>query len=302
MISYKFITKHADQDGITLLLSVLVLSAIAAITFSLAAIILIEIRASGDEKRTDPAAYATLGVIEQAIFKVQRGVADNILCNTQSGCTGTYIGNPSLATVTVPSVTVSSLQSPDIQDQVPPGNTVDASSGGSLSTNISYTLYDSFNPNDPINGYSYIQLSDVSGGTGTLFYSLCKVNDPANPNDCSAASFKQTPRPSSWTTVQSAIPQGSYNTIGPLAVDRVYKLYISTNSTITKYVGIKTYGPVVTTSGAGAARQGCPAPFVGGDITTCPKGIPLKGKLQYDITANTAGLTRKYRVTIPLIK
>lgn len=66
-----------DQQGITLLLALLVLSAISAIAFSLAAIVLVEIRASGDVLRTEPALYAVQGLTEQAFFKYATGAAVN---------------------------------------------------------------------------------------------------------------------------------------------------------------------------------------------------------------------------------
>ncbi len=54
------------------MLAVLVLSAITAIVFSMATIVVIEIRSSGDALRTEPALYATLGVTEEALFQYRR--------------------------------------------------------------------------------------------------------------------------------------------------------------------------------------------------------------------------------------
>ncbi len=65
-----------SQDGVTLLLAVLILAAITAIAFSLAAIITIEIRSSGDVLRTEPALYAVQAVTEEALFKYKREVTD----------------------------------------------------------------------------------------------------------------------------------------------------------------------------------------------------------------------------------
>lgn len=67
------------QQGISLMLAVLVLAAITAIAFSLAAIVFIEIRSSGDVLRTEPALYATLGVTEEALFQYKRFVDDSEL-------------------------------------------------------------------------------------------------------------------------------------------------------------------------------------------------------------------------------
>jgi hypothetical protein len=61
-----------SQAGVSLMLAVLVLAAITAIAFSLATIVFIEIKSSGDASRTEPALYATLGVTEEALFQYKR--------------------------------------------------------------------------------------------------------------------------------------------------------------------------------------------------------------------------------------
>ncbi|MCL5774788.1 MAG: hypothetical protein M1333_01085, partial [Patescibacteria group bacterium] len=53
------------QSGVTLLLAILVLSAIMAISFSLATIIFIEVRTSGDLVRTEGAIFGADAVSEQ---------------------------------------------------------------------------------------------------------------------------------------------------------------------------------------------------------------------------------------------
>ncbi len=75
-----FPTKHKNQAnsqrGVTMLLAILVLSSITAIAFSLATVIFIEIRTSGDVVRTEPTLYASQAITEEALFKVKRGIAD----------------------------------------------------------------------------------------------------------------------------------------------------------------------------------------------------------------------------------
>jgi hypothetical protein len=63
---------YSDQAGISLLLAILILSAITAVAFSLATIVFIEVRSSGDVIRTEPALYATMGVTEEALFQYKR--------------------------------------------------------------------------------------------------------------------------------------------------------------------------------------------------------------------------------------
>jgi hypothetical protein len=83
-------SKHR-QEGVSLMLAVLVLAAITAIAFSLATIVFIEIKSSGDASRTEPALYATLGVTEEALFQYKRfftpakGDFDTASCEGPSG-------------------------------------------------------------------------------------------------------------------------------------------------------------------------------------------------------------------------
>lgn len=67
-----FPTFPNSQSGVSLMLAVLVLAAVTAIAFSLAAIVFIEIRSAGDSARTEPALYATFGVTEEALFQYKR--------------------------------------------------------------------------------------------------------------------------------------------------------------------------------------------------------------------------------------
>lgn len=82
--------KHS-QAGISLLLTILVLAAITTIAVSLSTIVIIEIRAAADLKRTEPNLYATLGVTEFALFKHKRGVPDDQLNLTGSTCFPVFV-------------------------------------------------------------------------------------------------------------------------------------------------------------------------------------------------------------------
>lgn len=64
--------KVNTQAGVTLMLAVLVLSAVVAVAFSLATIVFIEIKSAGDALRTEPAVYGTIGVTEEALFQYKR--------------------------------------------------------------------------------------------------------------------------------------------------------------------------------------------------------------------------------------
>ncbi len=86
------LNKSSSQSGVSLMLAVLVLSAITAIAFSLATIVFIELQASGDSLRTEPALYATFGVTEEALFQYKRFVPRDSTLNVLN-CTVTGGGN-----------------------------------------------------------------------------------------------------------------------------------------------------------------------------------------------------------------
>jgi hypothetical protein len=65
-------TKSNTQDGVSLLLAVLVLASITAISFSLATIVFIEIRSSSDFVRSERALYSAYAITEEALFKYSR--------------------------------------------------------------------------------------------------------------------------------------------------------------------------------------------------------------------------------------
>jgi Tfp pilus assembly protein PilE len=78
-LSVKSYQLSANQQGVTLLLSILVLAAILAISFSLASVAFVEIRSSGDLVRTEPTYYSADAISEQALFKVKRNATDTQL-------------------------------------------------------------------------------------------------------------------------------------------------------------------------------------------------------------------------------
>lgn len=75
--SHKKLKNYENQTGVSLMLAVLILSAITAVSFSVATIVFIEIRSSGNSLRTEPNLYATLGVTEEALFQYKRGYEPN---------------------------------------------------------------------------------------------------------------------------------------------------------------------------------------------------------------------------------
>lgn len=69
------------------MLAVLVLAGITAIAFSIAGIVLIEIRSSGDLIRTEPALYAVQSVTEEAFYSATRNIDQFPFSQTINGVT-----------------------------------------------------------------------------------------------------------------------------------------------------------------------------------------------------------------------
>lgn len=99
-----------DQRGVTLLLAILVLSAVTAIVFSVAAIAVNETRVSGDLLKTDPAITAAEAGTEDLLYYAVRGVGSySSDCSapststlngvTLSLCANPYLSNPVQITI-----------------------------------------------------------------------------------------------------------------------------------------------------------------------------------------------------------
>lgn len=99
-----------DQRGVTLLLSILILSAVTAIVFSVAAIAVNETRVSGDLLKTDPAITAAEAGTEDLLYYAIRGVGtyssdctapttSTLNGVTLSICANPYLANPYQFTV-----------------------------------------------------------------------------------------------------------------------------------------------------------------------------------------------------------
>ena len=96
MIYHSKTTKSAlqsdSQAGVTLMLAVLILAAVTAVAFSLATVVFIEIRTSGDVLKTEPNVYATIGVTEEALFQYKRFIPTSNGFNVP-GCTPASVCN-----------------------------------------------------------------------------------------------------------------------------------------------------------------------------------------------------------------
>jgi Tfp pilus assembly protein PilX len=259
---------RASQSGVTLLLAILILSAIMAISFSIATILFIEIRTSSDLLRTEPALYAAEAVTEEALFKFKRELPT---CPTRApNCFTAYptsIGNVRLDQPSVP--TESSTSNPIFQIKV--------SKTSNSFTNTSYR-YPLFDPQNPTGGSNFgrVKLTYLqTGNSAPLTVYICQFDPTSTYGSpvCSNPSGSEL----YWLLNNSSLTAGSLITqdLNPILQQEL----IFVNSTGQDvYVQVETFG-----TGPGYA----------------PKGIPYIGETAVDISAGNGPVTRKVRVKIP---
>jgi hypothetical protein len=144
------------QEGVSLLMALLVLGALMAISFSVATIVFVEIRASGDVARTERALYSAYAVTEEALFKNQRQASDLIYVTSLNG-------------VDLTSTEELTSTSP-YTDSIPAGTTKQ------------YVLVDPNDPNGP-GGYGGIKVVYASSGSDVIQVSLFEINPNPIPPD-----------------------------------------------------------------------------------------------------------------------
>lgn len=310
-----------NQKGVTLLLAVLVLSAITAISFSLATIVFIEIRASGDVTRTEPALYGTQAEIEEVIYKVKRTIPDDSQSATwPSGknyssfnsnfgdCTAPQTGSVIVNAVSLKSQLCSLNLDPAFRD------TVLTTSDSFINSKNIYTLVNPLAPysdndnNGSLDGlYGKILFKYASGPDMRLY--ICKIStyDCVNVDGTlnTSADYGLTGTGGAlFNGLGGNATNGGVNgggCVGPLPASTMcyalesgssYQIFVHLSSppapTANGYYEVHTCG----------ALGGTPT-----DSDCSPlqyRGLAFPGRQTVDITATSAGLlTRKYRVFIP---
>lgn len=265
------------QSGVTLLLAILVLSAILAISFSISTILFIEVRSSGDLLRTEEALYAAQGVSEEVLFGVKHKVA-----NFQP-TSGAYTTQTSDGRVTLTS-TSSLLSDMQVSDTVP-------LSANSLALGKRYDLFDASAENPSVAGSSYGRIKVTYKDTGNgnnLHVFLCQFDPNATPSVydimpvCSDAGYNSYWLAGGRDIVLNTLP-GHVSVFDTSALNPAMQqelvLYNEGNdpTSSTIYVQIEAFGP---------------------DFTT-PKGMPNYYNTTVNINAANSGVNRKVRTIIP---
>lgn len=260
--------KLDKQSGISLMLSVLVLAAITAISFSITTIVFIELKSSSDVVKSEPSLYATLGVTEEALFQYKRYVNDR-----EDGSTETLLDVPSCTTSTgdqnVCKLAGTNISLPPQDDNSPqPFEFDDPVRIESIDAGVTkviplYTL----NNYDLL--YNTILLKRVpTDNTGNLNVKLRLISeDPSVPDEFLPSEEGQNlaendTLPVNWFTYSSGYE---------------YELFLTNTSNGNIQLSISSFG-----------------------TDDHPKGLPFIGKKVLKVLAEYAGLNRTYKVFIPV--
>ncbi len=257
------------QQGISLMLSILLLAAITAISFSFITIVFIELRSSTDFVRSEPALYATLGVTEEALFQYKRYVNERDIGITL---------DPPLLDVT------------DCSPNDQPPTYFNICKVGNVSVELPSTPFTQpLAEDDPVrletvyakhkNVIPLYQVNDFS-----LQYSkLILQRVPVNNNDkmlVQVRAIAQDPNIEDSIVVDEKLFESTPTlTINQFFENYQYELILDNPSDDNIQVSIASFGPGVNPQ---------------------PKGLPFVGKKVLKVMANYLGLTRMYKVYIPV--
>jgi hypothetical protein len=260
-----------SQSGVTLLLSIIVLASITAISFSIATIMLVEIRTSGDLLKTEPAISAAEALGEEALFKIKRNLSS-------------YTYSSQVGTISVSTPTESLYNDPIQQDKILP------TSYSFTNTVNHYTFYD---PTDISggSGYSKLRLTYIdTGHSDNLSVYICQY-DPINATiegDIEPVCSDPSVSNSYWlvggnnvTVTPTTDVENREWILDPAKQQEL--ILVNTSGSNTIYFQIETFVP----DGPDA------------DILPDPKGIPYFGEKSVEVTAVSPGLSRKIRVIVP---
>lgn len=278
----RFKIKDSREAGVTLLLAILILSSVLAISFSLATIMFIEVRTSGDLLKTEPALYAATGVGEQAMFNLERHVCKDGTSNPCSYTTS-FSNN-----VTMPiQPTTLSVSTPIFTDKVKVG-----------SNSISTTL----------NKYDFC---DVTAGALGCQYGKVVVNYTSGDYPLTAylCEFDAT-----GATIYPSSPCTQVNTTGNLGVNQGYwnisgdgnfnndggtTLNLTTHASVTWNNLSPNLQQQLILVNPGSTDVYVKISTFADTAGAIPKGLPYVGKTAVDINTLNAAVGRKIQVVVP---
>jgi hypothetical protein len=270
--------KDSRQAGVTLLLAILILSSVLAISFSLATIMFIEVRSSGDLLKTEPALYAATGVGEQAFFNLERHACP-------SGSSSCYISNFSNNVTLNGTPTVLATSTPIV--------TVVVKAGSSFNTSLNrYDFCAVTAGSGPCNyGLVTVNYITTNGSNDNLYAYLCEFN----PN--AIAPYPTTPctQPDK-TQGYWNVPEGS--NIGSLLADGSVNL-TRYNSSESWLLNPNLQQQLILTNPSGGADIYVKISTYADQLGSVGKGLPYTGKTAVSINTINAAIGRKIQVEVP---
>ncbi len=252
--------RASRQQGVTLLLSILLLAAITTIAFSLAVVGFAEISTSDDLARTEPVLYYSLGVAEEATYGMKRGEA-TLKASLGSECASSFVAYH--------------IQTPDLMSTQTKVCNISPSSGGIGVTEITVPVntyssaprvyvYDPATNSTDISGYTSIVFKKTSNNLGVVRVYLCPLSancgDPTSPSNQTAGWLNPSGTLLDYNTPSSAITDG-----------KPYEIVFVNSGSAKEYV----------------------------EITTAPKGLPYLNKESVEIQSAYGRLIRRIRVLVP---
>ncbi len=255
---------YKNQEGVTLLLSILLLAAITSISFSLAAVGFAEVATSDDLAHTEPILYSSLGVAEEATYGMKR-VETTIKTNLGTNCAPDFVSYASTPLTTIASQTklCNINASNDIEVSVPPNN---------YNTAVRLYIYDPTPPNSGTenSGYTNIQFKKNTNNFGIVKVYMCRLDtdcaDPTPPSN----------QISGWSPAGDSL---LYNVLNSYSLQN--------QSTAPKCC---SYEVVLVNSGVAKDIV---------EVITQPKGLPYLNKTAIEIQSSFGRLIRRLKVLVP---
>ncbi len=260
---------RSKEQGVTLLLSILVLSSITSVAFSLAAVTLIEVRTSGDVLRTEPVYYSDQGIAEEAVYLLKRkAAADATFGSDCSPVFKPYSTPPDPSVVTGTKICGISADK-SLKVRIPP----------SATTYQSAKKFYLFNPGAAKNNqypgpsnYGIINITNISQFNDSVQVYICRLDQ-----ECAA------PGTYSWSVPGDVLVKGEKGEYGAGFID---------GNNYSYEVSILNLSPALTPHDLFVQIDTF-------DINGVPQGLPYLNKKAVQIQSTRAGLTRRIEVQVP---
>lgn len=270
----KTLHTQQSQQGITLLLSILLLASISAIAFSVASITLIEVRTSGDVQRTEPIFYSDQGIAEEAVYGLKRKASPA----TATAPTALYFGGD-CSTSFVPYIAPDTSVTSQVKIcNVAPGDVVVRVPASAVDYATAKRLY-MFDPS-PGNqgtgpgGYEVLNIENISTINAAVRVFICHLDE-----ECQSPAQGTSDWVVDGRTGANDIDQGSTGQFsGVIDPARSYEISLINLSGQPQDLFVR----VVTEKPGGVSY-----------------GLPYLNKKKVEIQSTKSGLTRRVEVLVP---